>query len=80
MKPLRSFAYGDFINAVISFVIVAAAVFFFAVVPLNRLMKRLNLLPTEDPKPPTRECPQCLSAIPEAARRCAFCTSEVGAL
>ena len=47
------------------------------VVPLTALMKRLNLVPEGEPKPETRECPQCLSDIPVAARRCAFCTSEV---
>jgi large conductance mechanosensitive channel len=74
-----TFAYGNFINAVVSFVIIATAVFFFAVVPLTKLVKRLNLLPPEKPALPTRPCPQCLSDIPEAARRCAFCTSEVEA-
>jgi large conductance mechanosensitive channel len=71
------FAYGEFINAVVSFVIIATAVFFFAVVPLTKLVKRLNLLPPEKPALPTRACPQCLSDIPQAAHRCAFCTSEV---
>ena len=72
-----TFAYGDFINAVLSFLIVAAAVFFFAVVPLTKLIKRLNLLPPEKPAPVTKPCPHCLSDIPETASRCAFCTSEV---
>ena len=62
-----------------SFLIVATVVFFAVVVPLTTLMRRLNLLPTEEPKPETRECPECLSEIPVAARRCAFCTSEVAA-
>jgi large conductance mechanosensitive channel len=70
------FRYGDFINQVVSFVIVAAAVFFFAVVPLNKMLKRLNMLPAETP---TKKCPECLSDIPAAATRCAFCTSTVGA-
>jgi len=61
----------------LSFLIVATVVFFAVVVPLTALMRRLNLLPTEEPKPETRECPECLSDIPVAARRCAFCTSEV---
>jgi large conductance mechanosensitive channel len=69
-----TFRYGDFINQVISFVIVAASVFFFAVVPLNKMLKRLNMLPAETP---TKKCPECLSDIPAAARRCAFCASEV---
>ena len=57
----------------------ATVVFFAVVVPLTALMRRLNVLPTEEPKPETRECPECLSDIPVAARRCAFCTSEVAA-
>jgi len=72
-----TFAYGNFLNAVISFVIEATAVFFFAVVPLTKLITRLNLLPPTKPAPVTKPCPQCLSDIPEAATRCAFCTSEV---
>jgi large conductance mechanosensitive channel len=72
-----TFQYGDFVNAVLSFLIVATAVFFFAVVPLTKLIKRLNLLPAEKPAPVTKPCPHCLSDIPEAASRCAFCTSEV---
>ena len=71
------FNYGAFINALLSFLIVATVVFFAVVIPLNMLMKRLNLLPTEEPEPETRDCPQCLSEIPVAAHRCAFCTSEV---
>jgi large conductance mechanosensitive channel len=71
------FNYGAFINALLSFLIVATVVFFAVVVPLNMLMKRLNLLPKEEPEPETRDCPQCLSEIPVAAHRCAFCTSEV---
>jgi large conductance mechanosensitive channel len=71
------FDYGAFINALLSFLIVATVVFFAVVLPLNALMKRLNLQPKEGPEPETRECPECLSDIPVAARRCAFCTSEV---
>ena len=71
------FNYGGFINALLSFLIVATVVFFAVVLPLNALMKRMNLLPKEEPEPETRECPQCLSEIPVAAHRCAFCTSEV---
>lgn len=61
----------------IAFLIVAAVVFFAVVLPLNALMKRLNMLPKEEPEPETRDCPECLSEIPLAAHRCAFCTSEV---
>jgi large conductance mechanosensitive channel len=73
------FKYGSFVNAVLSFLIIATVVFFAVVVPLTALMRRLNLLPKEEPEPETRECPECLSDIPVAARRCAFCTTEVGA-
>jgi large conductance mechanosensitive channel len=70
------FAYGDFLNAVVAFVLISAAVFFFVVVPINALMARRK---TEtDVESTTRDCPECLSSIPAAARRCAFCTAEVG--
>jgi large conductance mechanosensitive channel len=69
------FAYGDFINAVISFLIIAAAVFFLIVKPVNLLMERRRTEPDVDSD--TRPCPECLSQIPAEARRCAFCTSEV---
>ena len=69
------FLYGDFLNAVISFLLIAAAVYYFVVLPVNRLMARFKTEP--DVPTPTRECPQCLSSIPQAAQRCAFCTSEV---
>ena len=71
-----TFLYGDFINAIISFVIIAAAIYFLVVVPLGKLMQ-MRAKPAEDVT--TRDCPECLSAIPVAARRCAFCTAEVGA-
>ncbi len=69
------FLYGDFINKVIAFVSVAAAVFFFVVRPVNALMARRRTEPPVDET--TRTCPECLSEIPVEARRCAFCTSEV---
>ena len=69
------FRYGDFINRVIAFLIIAAVVFFFVVRPLNQLMSRYKPEPALDQ--PTRACPECLSDIPYAARRCAFCTAEV---
>jgi large conductance mechanosensitive channel len=71
------FLYGAFINAVISFVVIAAAVFFLVVKPVNALMARRKTEPPVDAT--TRPCPECLSEIPIAARRCAFCTAEVGA-
>ena len=69
------FFYGDFINALIAFVIVAAAVFFFVIKPVNALMARMRTEP--DVESDTHPCPECLSSIPVDARRCAFCTSEV---
>jgi large conductance mechanosensitive channel len=70
-----TFRYGHFINALIAFVLIAAAVFFFVVVPVNALLARARREPPADPS--TRKCPECLSEIPLDARRCAFCTSEV---
>jgi len=72
------FRYGSFINALLSFLIIATVVFFAVVVPLTALMRRLNVLPKDEPEPETHPCPECLSDIPVAARRCAFCTTEVG--
>jgi len=69
------FKYGAFINALIAFLLVAAAVFFFVIRPLNALTQRMRQEPTPDPT--TRKCPECLSEIPIGARRCAFCASEV---
>jgi large conductance mechanosensitive channel len=69
------FAYGDFLNAVVAFLIIAAVIYFLVVVPVNHLLERYGTKP--DPDAPTRDCPECLSSIPEAARRCAFCTAEV---
>jgi large conductance mechanosensitive channel len=70
-----TFRYGDFINKVFTFVAIAAAVFFFVVVPINALIARSRKEPPADPT--TRKCPECLSEIPLDARRCAFCTSTV---
>jgi large conductance mechanosensitive channel len=68
------FHYGNFINAVITFVMVAIAIFFFVVKPVNALRAR-----RESPDPTTRACPECLSEIPIEAHRCAFCTTELSA-
>lgn len=65
------FLYGDFINVLLSFLIIAAAVYFFVVVPVNALIARSRKGPPADPT--TRKCPECMSEIPVAARRCAFC-------
>jgi large conductance mechanosensitive channel len=71
------FLYGDFINAALSFLIIAAVVYFFVVVPYTKL---LSLRKSETVvEPVTRECPYCLSSIPVGATRCSFCTSEVPA-
>lgn len=69
------FRYGNFLNAVVSFVSIAGAVFFLVVRPMNALAARRKTEP--DVESPTRECPECISSIPRAARRCAFCTAVV---
>ncbi len=69
-----AFLYGDFINAVITFLSVAAAVFFFVVKPVNAIMSRFRKEP--DPEAPTKDCPECLTSIPLAARRCFACTAQ----
>ena len=69
------FRYGDFINALIGFLIIAAVVFFLVMKPVNALIERERNREPEDPT--TRKCPECLSQIPVEARRCAFCASEV---
>lgn len=70
------FMYGHFINAIISFVLIAAVIFFFVVKPLNHLQERAARNKT--PEDPTeKKCPECLSNIPVKATRCAFCTSKV---
>ena len=70
------FLIGDFVNAAVSFLIVASVVYFLVVLPVNALVSRSRREPPPDPT--TRKCPECLSEIPIAARRCAFCTSPVG--
>lgn len=69
------FLYGDFINSIISFVLVASGVFFFVVKPMNLLVARVRR--EEHAEPTTKTCPECLSAIPLTARRCAHCTQSV---
>ena len=69
------FGLGDFLNALLSFVLVATAVFFFVVKPVNYMVARARKEPPADPT--TMKCPDCLSEIPIGARRCAFCTSPV---
>jgi large conductance mechanosensitive channel len=72
-----TFRYGDFINKVISFLIIAAVIFFFVVQPVNYLMQRAKKEPPPDPT--LKKCPECLSDIPIEARRCAFCTAQLAA-
>ncbi|MGH9573194.1 MAG: large conductance mechanosensitive channel protein MscL [Candidatus Acidiferrales bacterium] len=66
------FLYGEFINAFISFFIIAATVYFFVVLPVNTLVARAHKEPPADPT--TKKCPECLSEIPIDAKRCKFCT------
>ena len=70
------FPVGDFINACVSFLLIAAAIYFFVVTPVNALVARMHRgdLP---PDPTTKKCPECLSEIPIDARRCAHCTQPV---
>jgi large conductance mechanosensitive channel len=73
-----TFKYGAFINAVISFIILAAVVYFFVVMPINKLLDRFK--PTPDEPTPVRDCPSCASSIPQVATVCAFCTRDVPAV
>jgi large conductance mechanosensitive channel len=69
------FRYGAFINAVISFLLIAVVVFFLIVKPLNALMARMGR--GGEAETPSRDCPYCISSIPVTATKCAYCTSEV---
>jgi large conductance mechanosensitive channel len=71
-----TFRYGEFVNEVIAFVIVAAVVYFLVLRPINALIAR-SRGEAKPVDPTTRKCPECLSEVPIAARRCAFCTSEL---
>ena len=68
------FNVGNFLNAIISFLLVALVVYFFVVVPVTRLMDKYRQEPKQTP---TRECPECLSKIPQAARRCSHCSVQI---
>lgn len=68
-----NFAYGDFFNALLSFLVVAAIIYFVIMAPITKLAQRKSK-PDED-SPPVRECPECLSSIPAAAKRCMYCTA-----
>jgi large conductance mechanosensitive channel len=71
------FLYGDFINLVVSFVIIAAVIYFFVVMPYTALMARAKKEPPADPT--TKRCPECKSEVPIDAKRCAFCTQPLAA-
>jgi large conductance mechanosensitive channel len=72
-----TFPYGLFLQALITFVLIAAVVFFLVIKPINAMRERQKHGEPEDPT--ERPCPECLSPIPVEAKRCAFCTTEVGA-
>lgn len=70
------FPFGDFVNQVVSFLLIGAAIYFVVVMPMNALMARMRRGEVP-PDPTTKKCPECLSEVPIAARRCAFCTSQL---
>ncbi|MGQ0847024.1 MAG: large conductance mechanosensitive channel protein MscL [Sporichthyaceae bacterium] len=69
------FAYGHFLNALVAFVILASVLYWFAVMPFGKLLDHFK--PEPAPATPTKDCPHCVSAIPETASVCAFCTRDV---
>ena len=69
------FMYGDFLNTLISFILVGSTVFFFVVKPINILVERAHRGPPADPT--TKRCPECLGEIPIGAKRCMYCTQLV---
>jgi large conductance mechanosensitive channel len=69
------FLYGDFLNGLLAFVLIAAVIYFLVIVPYTGLMARYKKEPPADPT--TKKCPECLSEIPIDARRCAFCGERV---
>jgi large conductance mechanosensitive channel len=71
------FLYGEFINAVVSFLIVALVIYYLIVLPMNTIAAKLKR-PVEPLPPKTRKCPECLSDIPVGATRCAYCTAVIG--
>ena len=71
------FLYGDFFNAIIAFLIIAAVIYFLVVVPYTAMVERSRKEPPADPT--TKKCTECLSEIPKDARRCAFCASPQAA-
>ncbi len=73
------FMLGDFLNALVSFILIGAAVYFFVVLPVNTLTARMRRGEAA-PDPTTKKCPECLSDVPIAARRCAFCASPLASV
>jgi large conductance mechanosensitive channel len=69
------FFWGDFVNALITFVILAAVIYYLVVLPVGKLLDRYK--PAPDEPTPTRDCPHCLSSVPEAASVCAYCTRDL---
>jgi len=69
------FMYGNFLNAIISFLLVAVVVYFFVITPINTLVSRAKSSKEKPADPTTKKCPECLSEIPIEAKRCAHCTS-----
>ena len=69
-------SYGTFLNALIAFVLISIAVYFFVIVPVNAMTARMKR-GEAPPDPTSKKCPECISEIPIAARRCAFCSSVV---
>ena len=70
------FLIGEFVNALISFLLIALAVYLFVIVPVNALVARMNR-GAAPPDPAMKQCPECLSDVPIAAKRCRFCTSPL---
>ena len=70
------FLIGDFINAIVSFLLIGAAIYFFVLLPFNTLLARIKR-GEATPDPTTKKCPECISDINIAARRCSFCTSDL---
>jgi large conductance mechanosensitive channel len=70
-----TFRYGDFLNLLLAFLLLAAIIYFLVVLPFGALLERVK--PTPDEPVPVQDCPHCLSSIPQAATVCAFCTRDV---
>ena len=72
------FPVGDFLNAVVAFLLVAAAIYYIVIMPMNAVNARVNV-PEPTAPPSTKTCPECISEVPVAAKRCAHCTSALAA-